>query len=166
VQELEGLEKELERKNKFLAEASENSARLELNLNYTREQLQIDKAQRDALANGQRRIGQILGIDAKQLSGTTLVSGRPRRISSDRETGAEELMEAITASVQKLVESNAKAAPSSPQISLASFEEGSVALFMPLGGDRVHQDGSPVYMAFNLGCPRYSNRPHPFTSAA
>lgn len=100
-EDLNALEKELERKNKFLAEASENSARLELNLNFTREQLQIEKGQTERLVKSVGRLGDAVGLDMKSLAGPTLLSGRPRRLSSnERDTSADDGLESMIAVVQ------------------------------------------------------------------
>jgi len=46
-----------------------------------------------------------------------------------------------------------------PKISLSRFGDGEVALFMPCGKERVDRHGNPLYVAFNVNCPRHFLHP-------
>lgn len=149
-EQMEGLEKELERKTRFLTEASENSARLELDLKFVREKLSLEKTQAEKLLRGLQRLGEVVGVEGIRGDAS---SARQRRASAEqRDLMVDETVEAIVAQIR--ARGGASDTGAAPKISLSGFEEGEVALFMPVG-EGPHAEGQRVYMAFNLDCPRH-----------
>lgn len=160
-EEVSGLEQELHRKNNLLQEAIGNSARLELDLKYAREKLALEKGQGERVLKGLAALAEALGVEPPT------PTHRSRRTSGERESAAAaEALEAVVTEARRVVaqraslsleleEANRQLASfdAAPRISLSGFEEGHVALFMPLGPEPGR------YMAFNRECPRYYLHP-------